>query len=109
MHGFPYCLSASVYTALTFLAVYGLWTRIGMLSSVLIIFSLAIGFYFLGKWLVIDRPAELDKKLPTSSAELRRRKKNSTILSPLEVGVNDIRTKSHLTGPTNWTCYNERP
>ncbi len=63
------------YTALTCLAFYGLWPRIGMVPSGVILISLGIGFYFLAKWIVVARPAELDKKFPTISAELRRRKK----------------------------------
>jgi hypothetical protein len=31
--------------------------------------------YCAGFWALVDRPAELDRKFPTSSKELRRRKK----------------------------------
>jgi predicted PurR-regulated permease PerM len=45
--------------ALTFLTFVCLW----------------IGFYFTGIWMLVERPAELDRKFPISSKELRRRKK----------------------------------
>ncbi len=64
-----------VYIVLTGLALGGLWPRIGMWPSLLILGALAIGFYFVGKWVFIDRPAELKRKYPISSGEHRRREK----------------------------------
>jgi hypothetical protein len=42
---------------------------------VLVYVSLWIGFYFTGIWMIVERPAELDKKFPLSSGELRKRKR----------------------------------
>jgi hypothetical protein len=41
----------------------------------LIFIALWIGFYFAGVWAVVDRLAELARKFPISSKELRRRTK----------------------------------
>ena len=44
--------------------------------TVLIIFSgLCIAFYFVWNWALYERPAELARKFPITSKELRRRKK----------------------------------
>jgi hypothetical protein len=44
--------------------------------SVLLIFvGLCVVFYFVWIWVFYERPAELEKKVPISSKELRRRKK----------------------------------
>ena len=52
-------LKPELHIALTFLTFVCLW----------------IGFYFTGNWILVERPAELDRKFPISSKELRRRKK----------------------------------
>ena len=41
----------------------------------LVFIGLWIGFYFAGVWALNERPAELAKKFPIASNELRRRKK----------------------------------
>jgi hypothetical protein len=41
----------------------------------LIFVVLAGAFYVLCMWLFFERPAEVDKKIPTSSSELRRKQK----------------------------------
>jgi hypothetical protein len=44
---------------------------------VMLLIGLAVyaAFYLAGVWAVVDRPAELDEKIPLSSNERRRRKK----------------------------------
>ncbi len=45
-------------------------------GTVVSVFLVAwVASYFVGYWIMIERPAELRKKLPTSSKELRRRTK----------------------------------
>ncbi len=41
----------------------------------LIFICLFIGLYCAGFWALVDRPTEPDRKFPTSSKELRKRKK----------------------------------
>jgi hypothetical protein len=41
----------------------------------LLFIVLWVGIYFTGIWTIFYRPAELDKKIPISSKELRKRKK----------------------------------
>lgn len=72
IYGVSLCL---VYMVLAGLALHGLWPRFGMYASLPILGGLGIGFYFVGKWVFIDRPAELNRKYPTGSAELRRQRK----------------------------------
>ncbi|HXM21751.1 MAG TPA: hypothetical protein VN948_10855 [Terriglobales bacterium] len=52
-----------------------LWLGLHLAATLLVFIGLWIGFYFTGTWTIIDRPAELDRKFPISSKELRRRKK----------------------------------
>jgi hypothetical protein len=54
-----------------------LWTSDGfLLGAVLLVFSaLWIGICFAGIWAIVDRPAELNRKVPIRSKELRRTKK----------------------------------
>jgi hypothetical protein len=68
------CL-ATVYTTLISGTVYGLFhgLRLGFLTVIFI--ALWIGIYFAGNWAAVDRPAELDRKFPTSSKQLRARTK----------------------------------
>ena len=68
------CL-ATVYATLISGAVYGFWPGLHIALRLLIFLALWIGFYFTGIWTAIDRPAELDRKFPISSKELRTRKK----------------------------------
>ncbi len=60
--------------AVLWLALSGLWPRIGMWPSAVILGSAVIGFYFAGKW-YFERPSELDKRIPISGEERRRREK----------------------------------
>jgi len=41
----------------------------------LIIVGSFLAFYIAWHWVFVERPAELDRKIPISSQELRRRKK----------------------------------
>jgi len=61
-------------TLITFM-VQEHWPGLHILPILLIFSALWIGFYFAGIWAIIDRPAELNRKFPISSRELRRRKK----------------------------------
>jgi hypothetical protein len=49
------------------------WPDMGTRAMVLLSGALFIAFYFAGKWVEVRK--EFNKKLPTSSRELRRRKK----------------------------------
>ena len=71
---FGVCL-ALVYGCLTATAISGFWYRIGMWPSAIILILLGVGFYRVGIWVAVDRPAELNRKLPISSKELLRRTK----------------------------------
>jgi hypothetical protein len=44
--------------------------RFGFLVAIFV--ALWIGFYFAGIWTAVDRPAELDRKIPINSKELRK-------------------------------------
>jgi hypothetical protein len=68
------CL-AVVYVCLVVAAVNGLWSRIGAWPTAILLLALGLGFYLAGVWAFLDRPVELDRKIPVSSKELRRRKK----------------------------------
>ena len=63
------------YGILIAVKVYGVWPQMHIALVILIFIGLGVGFYFVGIWAVVDRPAELNKKFPISSKELRRRKK----------------------------------
>jgi hypothetical protein len=60
-----------------FVMVWGplLLAKLGAIRALLIISTFAGGFYLVGTWVMVDRPAELKKKIPISSKELRRRTK----------------------------------
>jgi hypothetical protein len=66
---------ATVYATLITGTIYGLWQSLHITSVLLIFIMLWIGIYFAGAWMAVDRPAELDRKFPISSGELRKRKK----------------------------------
>lgn len=68
------CL-ATIYATLIIGTVYELWSGLHITLALLIFIALWIGFYFAGVWAAVDRPAELNRKFPISSKELRRRKK----------------------------------
>jgi len=66
---------ATIYSTLITGATYGFLggLRFGLVLSIFI--GLWIAIYFAGVWAAVDRPAELIRKFPISSKELRRRKK----------------------------------
>jgi hypothetical protein len=76
----------------------------------LIFICLFIGLYCAGFWALVDRPVELDRKFPTSSKELRRRKKGlydwldsltrTTLVPapPTSRKARDVRHRVFLTG-----------
>jgi len=68
-------LMATVYTALISGAVYGFFHGLRLGFLVLIFIALWVGFYLAGNWATVERPAELDRKFPTSSKDLRARRK----------------------------------
>jgi hypothetical protein len=55
--------------------VRGLWHGLHIALTLLLFVGLWIGFYFAGVWASTERRAELERKFPISSKELRRRKK----------------------------------
>jgi len=65
-------------TCATLVAViaYGIWPELRAASLLLVWIGFWIAFYATGVWASIVRPAELAKKIPVSSKELRRRTKN---------------------------------
>jgi len=71
---FGVCL-AVVYTTVVAVAVSGLWPKLHTGLTVLILLGLAVGFYFTGIWVAVDRPSELKKKIPINSGELKQRKR----------------------------------
>jgi hypothetical protein len=68
------CLAA-VYGTLITGVILELWHSLRIASVVLIFVALWIAFYFTGVWVAVERPAELNGKLPLSGRERRRRKK----------------------------------
>jgi len=66
---------ATIYSTLITGMTYGFsgGLRFGLVLSIFI--GLWIAIYFAGVWVAVDRPAELNRKFPFSSKELRRRKK----------------------------------
>jgi hypothetical protein len=51
------------------------WCGLHLLPVGLMFITLWVGFYFAGVWLIGNRRAELDRKFPVSSDDLRKRKK----------------------------------
>lgn len=72
------CL-ATIYATLATGIVYGIFRSLHLISVLLIFVALWIGIYFTEIWITVDRPAELSRKFPISSKELREEEKNSTI------------------------------
>ena len=72
---FGVCL-ALVYGGLLWTRVAALWHRIGVWPSAIVLLLLGVGFYRVGIWTAVDRPAELKRKIPISGNELCRRKIN---------------------------------
>ena len=52
-----------------------LWLGLHLAAALLVFIALWVGFYFTGTWMIIERPAELDRKFLISSSELRKRKR----------------------------------
>jgi len=68
-------LLATMYAFVLTLIAYGFWPRIPFVAALTLIIVLWIGIYFTGLWTILYRPKEFDKKIPISSKELRRRRK----------------------------------
>jgi len=68
------CL-ATIYATLITVMARGVWHGLHIALTLLLFISLWAGFYFAGVWASTERRAELNKILPISSKELRRRKK----------------------------------
>jgi len=63
-----YAILTTVMTCLVFRVRHPGWG--------LLIFAVSLCvFYWLGKWMTIERPAEIEEKLPISSKEHRRRRR----------------------------------
>lgn len=69
-------LQAILYAVVVTLMVWGLkpTLRTGVLFR--IFGGFCIAFYFLWTWFFVERPAELAKRLPISSKELRRKRQD---------------------------------
>ncbi|MFZ0419847.1 MAG: hypothetical protein WAM04_17240 [Candidatus Sulfotelmatobacter sp.] len=70
---FGACLATIVATLISAM-VQDAWRGLPLLLIGLMFISLWIGFYFAGVWAIGDRQAELNRKFPISSNELRKRK-----------------------------------
>jgi len=68
-------LSALGSAVMTIVAFGGLYPDFRPRYLVVVFFLLWILFIFVWRWVFFERPAELDRKIPISSKELRRRKK----------------------------------
>jgi hypothetical protein len=66
---------ATIYATLIAETIYDICPGMHVWLVWLIFICLFMGLYCAGFWALVDRPAELDRKFPTSSKELRRRKK----------------------------------
>jgi hypothetical protein len=51
------------------------WPELHIALILSIFVGLCVGFYFVGIWVIIERPAELNRKFPITGKEFRRRKK----------------------------------
>ena len=67
-----YALGSAV---LTIVAFGGLYPDFQPRSLLIVFFVLSIIFSFVWRWVFFERGPELDRKIPVSSKELRRRKK----------------------------------
>jgi hypothetical protein len=66
---------ALIYAFLVTLVFRQFFPNLRPSSSVLILIGFWVAFYFVWKWVFIERPAELNGRPPISGKELRRRKK----------------------------------
>jgi hypothetical protein len=65
---------ATIYATLIAETIYDICPGMHVWLVWLIFICLFTGLYCAGFWALVDRPAELDRKFPTSNKELRRRK-----------------------------------
>jgi hypothetical protein len=72
---FGLLMYAMASAVLTILAIWPLDIVVRLRSLLLTFTGLCIAYYFVWKWFFYERPAELEKKLPITSKELRRRKR----------------------------------
>ena len=68
-------LYALAFAVLTIVAFGGLYPHFRARALLVAFFALWILFSFVWRWVFFERGPELDKKIPLSSKELRRRKK----------------------------------
>lgn len=66
-----YAIASAVLTILAIWPLHVVQQR----PLLLMFIGLCIAYYFVWNWFFYERPAELEKKLPITSKELRRRKK----------------------------------
>jgi cytochrome c biogenesis protein ResB len=64
---------AAIYGALIMMVIYAYWPSMSIAVFLLLSSAVCIAVYWAGRW--IQARKELNKKLPMSSKELRRRKK----------------------------------
>ena len=68
-------LLATMYAALLGVMIHDHWPALHVAILLLILIALWAGFFLAGIWVFLYRPAELSRKFPIRSEELRRRKK----------------------------------
>jgi hypothetical protein len=66
-------LYAAVFGSLITFGIYAHWSNVSIALLVPLAAVVFVAFYFVGRW--IEVRSELNKKLPTSGKELRRRTK----------------------------------
>jgi hypothetical protein len=68
-------LFAIPFGSLVAITTRHVWPGLNISLILLLFVVLCVGFYFTGVWMMVDHPAELHRKFPISSKELRRRRK----------------------------------
>jgi hypothetical protein len=66
---------ATMFAPLITAVLHNIWSELPIAPTLLVFICLWVGFYLAGIWMLVERPAELDRKFPISSKELRRRRK----------------------------------
>lgn len=66
---------ATMHAFVVAFIVYAFGHGMSFLIGALLFVVLWIGIYFTGLWAILYRPKELDKRIPISSKELRKKKK----------------------------------
>ena len=66
---------ATMFAVLVTDLVYGVWPRIHIALLLTMCILLGAGFFILGIWIIAYRVEDLNRKLPISGAEHRRRKR----------------------------------